>query len=122
MPIDAGLLRHRVTIQDFQSLLDTDGDVIQDPNTGNVPKEWVTVAEVWAAIEPMSAREFVAAQAQMSKVTTRITIRRNAAVSAGMRLLHNGMIYNIEGVLADKDSGLEYQTLPCSQGVRRDTQ
>jgi len=37
-----------------------------------------------------------------------------------MRLYHaaKDQYYNIEGVLSDKDSGLEYITLPCSEGVR----
>lgn len=67
----------------------------------------------------MSAREFVASQAEASKVDTRITIRYRA-IDASMRLYHKSkdIYYNIEGVLFDKESGLEYITLPCSQGLR----
>jgi hypothetical protein len=34
-----------------------------------------------------------------------------------MRLVHRGKIYNPAGILTDKESGLEYVTLPCSEGV-----
>lgn len=47
----------------------------------------------------------------------RITIRYRQDIDATWRVVHGGKFYNVEGVLADKDSGLEYQTLPVSQGV-----
>lgn len=107
-------LRHRVLIQ---RQVET-----QDPDNGAVIVSWQDVATVWSAIEPLSAREFIAAQAEDSKVNTRITIRYRNDVTAKMRLYHasKDMYYNIEGVLSDKDSGFEYLTLPCSTGVRFD--
>lgn len=107
--IDAGRLRHRVTIQYPADARDSFG----------APEiDWETFAVVWAAIEPLSAREFVSAQAEQSKVVGRITIRKLAGIDADMRIEHNGEIYNIEGILTDKDSGLEYITIPVSKGVR----
>lgn len=110
--IQAGKLRHRVVIQKQAES--------QNQSDGSIIIEWVDVAKVWCAIEPLSAREFVAAQAEASKITTRITVRYRPDVTAKMRLYHaaKDMYYNIEGVLSDKDSGLEYLTLPCSEGVR----
>lgn len=118
MSIAAGRFRHRVRIEANTPLLDSNGDVIQDQNTGEVAREWTLIGEVWAAVEPVSAREFVQSQAVQSKVDTRIIIRRqNFTVTAAHRIVHGVLVYNIEGVLWDKDSGLEYMTLPCSQGV-----
>lgn len=107
-------LRHRVLIQRQVEA--------QDPDNGAVIVSWQDVATVWSEISPLSAREFIAAQAEDSKVNTRITIRYRNDVTAKMRLYHasKDAYYNIEGVLADKDSGLEYLTLPCSTGVRFD--
>ena len=34
-----------------------------------------------------------------------------------MRIDHGGKIYNILGVLSDKESGMDYLTLPCSEVV-----
>ena len=76
---------------------------------------WATVATVWAAVEPLSAREFIAAQAVQSNVSVRITMRYRPGITSAMRLLHDGKVYNITGVLADKDSGREYLTLPCAE-------
>jgi len=121
MTLEAGLLRHRVTIELFQAQVDTSGNVIQNPQTGEVTFAWSEIGTVWAAIEPMSAREFIAAQAIHSKITTRITVRPFDGLSAKCRLLHTNRygthVYNVEGVLPDKESGLEYWTLPCSEGV-----
>lgn len=103
-----GKLRHRVTLQ-FRT-------ETQDPDTGVMTQGWAEVATVWASVEPLSAREFIASQATQAKVTTRITIRYRDDVVPTMRLMHRGTTYNIEGVLPDKDSGLEYLTLACSSG------
>ena len=76
---------------------------------------WQDVATVWASIEPLSAREFIAAQAVQSDVSVRVSVRYRPGITAAMRLLHDGKTYNITGVLADKDSGREYLTLPCAE-------
>lgn len=113
MALSAGKLRHRVTLE--RRCTD------QDSVSGDISDAWIPVANLWAAIEPLSAREFIEASALQSKVTARITIRFRPGVKAAMRLVHKGrlgrMVYNIEGVLSDKESGLEYLTLPCSEGV-----
>jgi SPP1 family predicted phage head-tail adaptor len=114
MSIAAGMLRHQVALQQKVQT--------QDPVTLEVTNTWSTVSTVWASIEPLSAREFIQSASMQSKVSARITIRYRAGVTAAMRLVHmvngvSGKVYNIEGVLADKDSGLEYLTLPVSEGV-----
>lgn len=112
MPLDAGRLRHRVRIE---QPVET-----QDSVSGSIEIEWQEVVTVWAGIEPVSAKEFVAAQSETSKINTRIFIRYRPDVSANMRIYHlsKDKYYNIEGVLADKESGVEYVTLVCSEGVR----
>lgn len=107
--MQAGKLRHRVTIQEPVK--------VQNHETGSVNNSWRDVATVWAEVSPLSAREFVAAQASQGEVTTRIVIRYRAGVTRKHRILFRGGIYNIEGVLPDPKSGREYLTLPCSEGV-----
>lgn len=106
--MEAGKLRHRVTIQQPAET--------QSTSSGAISTTWTPFASLWASIEPLSAREFVASQAEQSKISTRITIRRIAGITPKMRVLHgySGKIYQIEGVLSDLESGLEYLTLPCS--------
>lgn len=105
----AGKLRHKVTIQAPSQT--------QDPITGEMLSGWVDFASIWASIEPLSAREFIAAQANQSEITARIVIRHRDDVLPTMRILHRGKVYAIHGVLADPKSGLEYLTLPVSEGV-----
>lgn len=118
MTLSAGRLRHRVRIERLIVVLDSDGEVIQDPNTGEVLRQWILLGEAWAAVEPISAREFIQSQETQSKVEARIIIRRqDYIVDAADRVIHGVRVYNVAGVLEDKDSGLEYVTLPCSRGV-----
>lgn len=122
LPVDSGRLRHRIRIEQLVLALDSNGDVLQDPNTGATSGTWTEVATVYAAIEPLSGKEFIAAQATQAQVVARILIRYRAGLDASMRLVHMvngvaGTVYNIAGILSDRDSGLEYLTLPVSAGV-----
>lgn len=113
MTIEAGRLRHRVKIQRPVQTQDSNGDMIT---------EWQAVATVWAAIEPLSARELIQSQAMQSQIVARVVIRYRDGITASMRLVHSrtgraDVIYNIHGVLPDLDSGLDYLTLPVSAGV-----
>lgn len=122
MSIEAGRLRHRVRLERYDYLLDSNGNVVQDPTTGETPREWQEVAVLWCEIAPISGREFIMSQAIQSQVTARLTIRYRDDVDASMRAVHvrsgrPDVVYNIKAVLADVESGLEYITLPCSQGT-----
>lgn len=110
MSLKAGRLRHRVTIQE--------PSYIQDPDTGAMTPGWVDVwVNVPAAIEPLSVREFLSAQSFQSKVSARITLRHREGLTADMRIVHREKIYNPAGYLADPVSGLEYITIPVSEGI-----
>lgn len=118
----SGKLRHRVRIEQYAPQRGTDDEVIQDETTGEIQRSWVPVATVWAAIEPISAREYIQSQATQSQVTARLTIRYRSGLDASMRLVHlvndtPAKIYNPHAFLQDLDSGLEYMTIPCSEGV-----
>lgn len=106
----AGSLRHRVDLQCFANTV--------HPSTGDRSRVWTTVVEgLPAAIEPLSGREFLAAAASQSQVTSRITIRYRPGVTAAHRLKQGDVIYNIEAVLPDNKTGREHLTLMCSQGA-----
>ncbi|HGO5393639.1 TPA: phage head closure protein [Klebsiella michiganensis] len=107
--MQAGKLRYRITLQARMQ--------VQDPVSGAVETTWADISTLWAEVAPLSAREFIAAQATQNEITTRITIRFRTGVTPKHRILYRGKIYNIEGVLPDANSGREYLTLPCSEGV-----
>lgn len=111
--LESGRLRHRLRIERPV--------YSQDPDTGEQTLNWELVGKVWAAVEPLSAREFIASQATQSEVRARVVIRYRD-ISPTWRFVHRkagkDLIYNIAaGELSDKDSGLEYLTIPVSTGV-----
>jgi SPP1 family predicted phage head-tail adaptor len=106
-------LRHRVDIQEFAA--------VQDSETGATTEEFVSILSsddplIPAEIVPLSGREFVAAQAVQAGVTTRITIRWQDGIAPSMRVVHDGMTYNIKAVLPDPTLR-RHITLMCEQGV-----
>lgn len=110
--VASGNLRHRVQLQAKQ--------VSQDPDTGEMVDSWVTIAQPWAEIVPMSGREFMAAGAEQSEVRGRIVMRYRDDVDASMRVVCRGKWYAIHGVMEDADSLREHLTLAVAEGVRLD--
>jgi SPP1 family predicted phage head-tail adaptor len=105
-------LRHRITIEA--------PDYIQDSDTGELTFTWTPVAcDVPASIEALSAREFIQSASKQGEVTARIMIRFIPNITEAMRIKHDGIIYDIVGVLPDKDSGIHYLTMPVKRGVNQ---
>lgn len=122
--IDSGRLRHRVRVDRLVPLEDSNGDALQNPETGELLRDWVPVATLWAAVEPVSVREFLQSQAEQSEVVARIVIRWRADLEqlADLRFVHlrrdlDPLYYNPAGALPDVDSNREYLTVPCSRGL-----
>ena len=109
--MQSGKLRHRLSLQEQGQT--------QDPNTGQLVVKWQEVDKLWASVEPLSAREFIAAKTHQSQVSARIVIRAQDGINASQRLVdtRTGAVYNIEGVLRDPKSGHHWMTLPVSEGV-----
>lgn len=108
--MEAGKLRHRVTIQK--------PTITQDTATGAVTQAWADLyANVPASVEPLSVKEYLQSRSDQSETSIRVVIRYRGGLTPDMRILHRGKIYNPQGFLADKVSGLEYLTIPCSEGV-----
>lgn len=111
MSLSAGKLRHVVSIERQLEVVDSNGERTHI---------WVPVfGRVYASIEPLSARELIAAQAEYAGVTARITIRYRTGIDHAMRIVHKGTLYNIEGLIPDNISGVEWLTIPVSTGIRR---
>lgn len=105
--MQAGKLRHRITIQSLQST--------QNDSNGNFNDSWMAFAVDWPAdVHPLSGREFIQGGAEQSEVVDRITIRYLAGVKKAMRVLHEDQVFNIKAVLPDAKSGREYLTLMVS--------
>src|SRR3989304_308704 len=90
MPVIAGRLNKRVTLQSATIARDDNGQPIET---------FANVAEIWAAIDPIRGREYFAAQQVSADTTHRLTIRYRSGVSVQNRLLFGSRVVRIEGVI-----------------------
>lgn len=89
---------------------------------GNRVTNWtVFAADVPCSIEPLSARELMAAASMQSDVSVRIVLRYLEGLTAAMRGREGATLYNLRGIVPDNRSGFEWITLPCSQGLDTDS-
>ena len=86
----AGDLTERVTVERFTSTQDELGQPIE---------AWAPLFTCWAAVEPLTGREYLAAQAAVSEVTARIRMRFRPWMTAQDRVIHNGTTYGIESLV-----------------------
>lgn len=93
--MNIGLLRHPLKIEAYQT--------VQDPVTGEMTQSWVELATVWAAIESVSGREFMAASAEQASTTHRITIYYRDDLTPAMRLTSGSKHYQIKALLPNND-------------------
>lgn len=89
-------------------------DAGQDEYGQEAGAGWIDVIEVWAAVEDLTGRQYVAAQAAQNSVQTKITIRHREGVVPAMRAVWNGTSYDIEAVLGTNGRTLE---LMCVRGL-----
>lgn len=109
----AGTLRDRIRIQARSDSHDEWGSPM--------PEAWDDIApnRIAADVRHRSGLSTIKADAEVSIVRASIRIRRRADVTAGMRVLHSGQIYDIEAVLPGETR--EYIDLVCKliQGKAR---
>jgi SPP1 family predicted phage head-tail adaptor len=100
---------------------------VRDPEDGSFSTSWVSILTpdelddvgdpaLPAEIVALSGRELLAAAAEQADITTRIVIRYRTDVRADMRLVHDGLRYNIRAVIPDPKRAM-WLTLMCTSGV-----
>lgn len=100
--MNAGKLRHRVTIQK---------PVETQSGTGDPLVRWQDVATVWAMVEPLRGREFFAAKQMVSEVEVRVVIRYMAGITAKMKIVHGADEYLIETIINVLERDRELQLM-----------
>lgn len=89
----------------------------QDGTTGEITVSWVSFAQTFAAVQPMSGRELLLAQQVKSTVDTVIQIPYRDGVLPSMRVVRgDGLTYDINAVIEDGHTGRDVLTLQCSSG------
>jgi SPP1 family predicted phage head-tail adaptor len=102
--MQAGRLRHRVTVQRATDSIDQYGD--QTPT-------WTSLGTVWASVEPLSGREYFAAAQMQSEVSTRIVIRPISGVTLTPkdRVKFGSRYFDIQSVINRDERNRELQLL-----------
>lgn len=98
--IDPGQMRHRITFQKFSGELDAYGDPIQTDAA-----QWEDVATVWAAIDPISGREFYEAQQSQSEVSHKIRCRYRPGLTTDMRIKYRDRVFEIVSIINWQERG-----------------
>lgn len=102
--MEAGDLRHRITIQQRTDTQDAYGEPIP---------AWTTWATVWAAVEPQSGQEATIAMSQQSeaRLRVRVRVRYRTGLSVLMRIVWQGKTYQIEAISEVKSNRREFHLI-----------
>jgi SPP1 family predicted phage head-tail adaptor len=90
--MQAGNLRHRITIQSATTAQDAYGEPV---------RLWTTFATLWAAVEPLQGREYFVGQQMQSEVSTRIRVRDYPGITPLMRVYWDSRYFQIESIITD---------------------
>ena len=102
---DPGWIAHRVVIE---------RPVRSEDDAGGATIAFETLATVWAAIEPLTAREDPASGRLATRITHRVTIRWRDDVTGAMRLRHRGRILRIAS-LRDASEDRRFLTIDAEE-------
>lgn len=105
--MQAGRLRHRITIQQKAPTRDSFGGEVE---------AWTAVATVSASVEPLDGREFLEARQLQAEVTTRIRIRYRTGIVPQMRVVWGSHTYDVQAVIDPASRRRELQ-LMCKEEV-----
>ena len=103
--MQAGTLRHRVTIQEKEITRDS---------YGGEQITWADVATVWAAVEPLAGREFMEGRRLDAELSTRIRIRYRSGLAPTQRVTWGDHTYDIQAVI-DVDTRRREVYLMCRE-------
>ena len=85
-----GRMRHRVTIQRRTQAQD---------GVGQPTDTWTTGETVWAAVRPLSGREFYAQSGEHAEITHEVTFRHGVTVAAQDRIVHDSRNLDVVSVI-----------------------
>jgi SPP1 family predicted phage head-tail adaptor len=108
MPVlffDPGQMTARLELQSASAVPDGQGGVTQS---------WVTLASLWARIEPVSMMPEEIAGQQRGTQSHRIWIRKRDDIAEGMRFVKGARVFDIQA-LRDPDESGRYLVCLCEE-------
>ena len=103
----AGTLKHRISIQ---QKIQTSDDM------GGYTETWEDLYSVWAAIWPLSGKEYLASGRKEGEVTHRIRIRYRDGILPSHRVKYGSRIFDIRVGLNHEEQN-KYLDLMCIEKV-----
>lgn len=97
--MNAGKLDQRVILERHE--------FVSQDELGQVIYDWVPVATLWAAVEPLNGREYIAASTTVAEVESRIRIRYRADLSVTDRINHEGTLHEIKTIINPRSGDRE---------------
>jgi len=96
----AGLLRHRITIEQVTET---------QSGFGGIVKTWATFAKKWASIMPLRSKEKFEAQQMFAQASHKVRLRYVSGVVPKMRITFGSRTFDIQDVLNlnERDTTLE---------------
>lgn len=85
-----GELRHRMRLEAVSRTPD---------GAGGADETWTLVAELWAALKPLSGQEGLEADRIAGHVTHEVVVRYRQGVVPAMRLVHGARAFDIRAVI-----------------------
>ena len=104
--MDAGRLDKRIIIERLEATEDEIGQPVE---------AWIPTFNVWAAIEPLTGREYLAAMAVQAERTVRIRIRYLPGIVSTMRVVYQGRVFAIQSVINIREGNDELHLMGLEQ-------
>ena len=89
--MNAGALDQRIVIERRTGATNDWGEPL--------PDSWLPIITTWAHVQPLTGRDFIAAQAAMSEVKLKIIMRYRPGITPADRVSHGGQVYGVEAVI-----------------------
>lgn len=80
---------------DLTEIVSIEAETVTADGYGGRARTWAQLTRAWAKIAPMAAREGIDDGAERHVATYRVTLHRNPAITAGMRVAWGDMILEI---------------------------
>lgn len=110
-PLNAGTLRHRITIQQAQDTQNSYGEPVPT---------WITFATVWASIEPLSGRELSTYRSIGGTETHKVTMRYLSGLDLDtMQISYNNRTFSINSISNTEERNYEL-VLTCTEYVKEE--
>jgi len=108
--LNTGKMRNRIIIEEY------DPEAVNE--NGYPAPEWKTVKRPWAKIKTVKGYETISGAAEVNTKVKRFIIRPTDGLHEKQRIIHKGIIYDIQAILEDDEEEVTYTIVAISTGKK----